>query len=221
MMDTAQRARRDFLKGGLGALTLAVTGSGLVSAVRAAGAEPRKYGADSMPGGTVDDPLVFVSIAPDGTVTIVAHRAEMGTGVRTSLPMVVADELEADWARVRVVQAGADEARYGAKRDGRNRAVRWVRAVVHAGFDPGGPSNDKLSSALLVSLASHRELVAPLQAHLDKWIAQIEADSPNPLLSGLICMAMDGHHFETILGLDICDETKREQMKTFMLDLLK
>jgi len=98
---------------------------------------------------------------------------------------------------------------------------RWVRAVVHAGFDPGGPSNDKLSSALLVSLASHRELVAPLQAHLDKWIAQIEADSPNPLLSGLICMAMDGHHFETILGLDICDETKREQMKTFMLDLLK
>lgn len=124
MMDTAQRARRDFLKGGLGALTLAVTGSGLVSAVRAAGAEPRKYGADSMPGGTVDDPLVFVSIAPDGTVTIVAHRAEMGTGVRTSLPMVVADELEADWARVRVVQAGADEARYGNQNVDGSRSVR-------------------------------------------------------------------------------------------------
>ncbi len=50
-----------------------------------------------MPGGTVDDPLVFVSIAPDGVVTIVAHRAEMGTGVRTSLPMMVA-EMEADCA---------------------------------------------------------------------------------------------------------------------------
>lgn len=98
---------------------------------------------------------------------------------------------------------------------------RWVRAVVHAGFDPDGPSNDKLSSALLASLAVNRDLVAPLQAHLDKWIAIIEADSPNPLLAGLICMAMDGHCFETILGLDICDETKREQMKAFMLDLLK
>ncbi|WP_255969951.1 molybdopterin cofactor-binding domain-containing protein, partial [Klebsiella pneumoniae] len=60
-------------------------------------------------GGTVDDPLVFVSIAEDGTVTIVAHRAEMGTGVRTSLPMVVADEMEARWERVTVVQAEANE----------------------------------------------------------------------------------------------------------------
>lgn len=124
MMDTAQLARRGFLKGGLGALTLAVTGSGLVSAVRAAWAAPRKYGADSMPGGTVDDPLAFVSIAADGTVTIVAHRAEMGTGVRTSLPMVVADELEADWARVRVVQADANEARYGNQNVDGSRSVR-------------------------------------------------------------------------------------------------
>src|SRR5689334_6168620 len=47
-------------------------------------------GADQMPHGTVVDPRVFVAIASDGTVTIVAHRAEMGTGVRTSLPMIVA-----------------------------------------------------------------------------------------------------------------------------------
>ncbi len=59
-----------------------------------------KTGADKMPHGTVADPRVFVAIAPDGTVTIVAHRAEMGTGVRTSLPMIVAEEMEADWSRV-------------------------------------------------------------------------------------------------------------------------
>lgn len=116
--------RRGFLKGSLGALTLAVSSNGLVSAVLAAEAEPKKYGADSMPGGTVADPLVFVSIAADGLVTIVAHRAEMGTGVRTSLPMVVADEMEATWARVRVVQAEANEARYGNQNVDGSRSVR-------------------------------------------------------------------------------------------------
>ena len=59
-----------------------------------------------MPGGTVNDPHVFVAIDPSGLVTIMANRSEMGTGVRTSLPMVVADEMEADWLRVRVA-AGA------------------------------------------------------------------------------------------------------------------
>src|SRR5689334_8414104 len=62
-------------------------------------------GAAAMPHGTVVDPRVFVAIAADGTVTILAHRAEMGTGVRTSLPMIVAEEMEADWARVHIQQA--------------------------------------------------------------------------------------------------------------------
>src|SRR5690606_38501317 len=62
--------------------------------------------------------------AEDGTVTIVAHRAEMGTGVRTSLPMVVADEMEASWDRVRVVQAEANEARYGNQNVDGSRSMR-------------------------------------------------------------------------------------------------
>ena len=49
-------------------------------------------GAGKMPHGTVVDPRVFVAIAPDGIVTIIAHRSAMGTGVRTSLPLVVAEE---------------------------------------------------------------------------------------------------------------------------------
>ena len=52
-------------------------------------------------------PDFFVSIAPDGTVTALAHRSEMGTGIRTSLPRVLADELEADWDRVSIKQAPA------------------------------------------------------------------------------------------------------------------
>src|SRR5580704_2520929 len=62
-------------------------------------------GAGKMPHGVVTDPRVFVSIAPDGIVTIIAHRSEMGTGSRTGLPMLVAEEMEADWSRVRVQQA--------------------------------------------------------------------------------------------------------------------
>ncbi|MDQ1761798.1 acylaldehyde oxidase [Achromobacter xylosoxidans] len=124
MTHIAQLSRRGFLQGALGALTLTVTARGLITAAWAAESPAQKYGADSMPGGTVDDPLAFVSIAADGTVTIVAHRAEMGTGVRTSLPMVVADEMEARWDRVKVMQAQADEARYGNQNVDGSRSVR-------------------------------------------------------------------------------------------------
>jgi isoquinoline 1-oxidoreductase beta subunit len=134
MTHTAQLSRRGFLQGALGALTLTVTARGLITAAWAAESPAQKYGADSMPGGTVDDPLVFVSIAADGTVTIVAHRAEMGTGVRTSLPMVVADEMEARWDRVKVMQAQADEARYGNQNVDGSRSVRhFLRPMRRVG----------------------------------------------------------------------------------------
>ncbi|OOG71723.1 xanthine dehydrogenase family protein molybdopterin-binding subunit [Algoriphagus sp. A40] len=58
-------------------------------------------------------PNVFVSIGSDNIVTIVAHRSEMGTGIRTTLPMIVADELGADWSKVKIVQAEGDEEKYG------------------------------------------------------------------------------------------------------------
>ena len=54
-------------------------------------------------------PSVYVAIDTDGTAYIVAHRSEMGNGVRTALPRIVADELDADWTRVKVVQATGDE----------------------------------------------------------------------------------------------------------------
>ena len=77
-----------------------------------------------MPHGWVDNPLVFVAIGEDGIVSIVCHRSEMGQGVRTGMPMIVADELEADWSRVRVVQAPGDEARYGNQDTDGSRSTR-------------------------------------------------------------------------------------------------
>ncbi len=81
-------------------------------------------GAGAMPHGTVVDPRIFVAIAPDGIVTIVAHRSEMGTGVRTSLPLIVAEEMEADWSRVKVVQAPGDEVKFGNQDTDGSRSTR-------------------------------------------------------------------------------------------------
>jgi isoquinoline 1-oxidoreductase beta subunit len=121
MLTVANVSRRRFLQGisALGGLVLAV---GYPSAARAQ--EAKKYGADGMPNGWVDDPLVFVSIAEDGTVTIVCHRAEMGQGIRTGMPMIVADELEADWKRVRVAQAPGDEKKFGNQDTDGSRSTR-------------------------------------------------------------------------------------------------
>jgi isoquinoline 1-oxidoreductase beta subunit len=117
----ANISRRKFLQGAsaLGGLVLAV---GLPAPLRAA--DPPKYGADGMPHGWVDNPLVFVAIGEDGIVSIVCHRSEMGQGVRTGMPMIVADELEADWSRVRVVQAPGDESRYGNQDTDGSRSTR-------------------------------------------------------------------------------------------------
>lgn len=72
---------------------------------------------------TAWNPSVFLGIDTDGSVVIVAHRSEMGTGIRTSLPMVVADELEADWSRVRVEQAVGDK-KYGSQDTDGSQSIR-------------------------------------------------------------------------------------------------
>jgi isoquinoline 1-oxidoreductase beta subunit len=115
--------RRQFL-GSLGGLVLVATVSSVVKAEDAP-----KYGAEGMPHGTVDNPLTFVAIGEDGIVTVIVHRSEMGQGVRSGLPLIVADELEADWSRVRVQQAPADEVKFG------NQDTDGSRSVRHF-FDP-------------------------------------------------------------------------------------
>lgn len=113
----AKVSRRGFL-GTTGAFALAA----YALPARAFDAYPT--GGEGMPNGIVDDPLVFVSIDADGTVTLVAHRSEMGTGSRTTLPMVMADEMEADWSRVKIVQAPGDEPKYGNQDTDGSRSLR-------------------------------------------------------------------------------------------------
>ena len=114
-------SRRGFLKGLLATSGLVVAAEFLPARGALAA---YATGAAKMASGVVSDPHVFVSIEPSGLVTIVAHRAEMGTGSRTSLPMVVADELEADWSRVHVVQSPGDEQRYGNQNTDGSRSLR-------------------------------------------------------------------------------------------------
>jgi isoquinoline 1-oxidoreductase beta subunit len=69
------------------------------------------------------EPSLWMSIASDGTVTIVAHRSEMGCGSRTALPLVVADELDADWSKVNIEQAIGDP-KYGDQDTDGSHSVR-------------------------------------------------------------------------------------------------
>ncbi|WP_150048111.1 xanthine dehydrogenase family protein molybdopterin-binding subunit [Methylomonas rhizoryzae] len=124
--DIVNVSRRDFLKNL--ALSGFVLAAGFPDALLADAAETdselKKYGADAMPHGWVDNPLVFVAIAEDGSVTIICHRSEMGQGVRTSLPLVVADEMEANWLQVTVKQAPGDEAKFGNQDTDGSRSTR-------------------------------------------------------------------------------------------------
>lgn len=68
-------------------------------------------------------PNAYLRITPDNKVTIVVARSEMGQGVRTALPMILAEELEADWKRVEIEQAGASTL-YGDQTTGGSASIR-------------------------------------------------------------------------------------------------
>ena len=112
-------SRRGFLKGVVGSGAL-ILGAHYVPTLL--------WGDESAPKPTQADlatlhPNMFVGVDTDGTVHIVAHRSEMGTVIRTSLPMVVADELDADWKRIKVEQAIGDP-RYGDQNTDGSHSIR-------------------------------------------------------------------------------------------------
>jgi isoquinoline 1-oxidoreductase beta subunit len=106
-----QVTRRTFLQGLAGGLALGFVG-GRLRRLEAAQGDPAALA-----------PSVFVHIAEGGLVTIVCSRSEMGQGVRSSIPELIASELGADMARVEVVQADGD-ARYGDQNTDGSTSIR-------------------------------------------------------------------------------------------------
>ncbi|MGC2170885.1 MAG: xanthine dehydrogenase family protein molybdopterin-binding subunit [Candidatus Sulfotelmatobacter sp.] len=74
-------------------------------------------------GQEVFSPNAYLRITPDNKITIVVARSEMGQGVRTALPMILAEELEADWKQIEIEQAGASTL-YGDQTTGGSASVR-------------------------------------------------------------------------------------------------
>jgi isoquinoline 1-oxidoreductase beta subunit len=106
-MSATQMKRRDFLKTG------AALGGGLLLSLYVpewAVAETGPETAPSKPNIAPFKPNAFVRIGTDNIVTVVVNKSEMGQGVYTSLPMLVAEELEADWSKVRYEPAPVDAA---------------------------------------------------------------------------------------------------------------
>ncbi|CAG0999489.1 partial Membrane-bound aldehyde dehydrogenase [pyrroloquinoline-quinone], partial [Anaerolineae bacterium] len=98
---SAKLSRREFIK------VSAVGGGLLLGFHLPAGQKTRAQTAE-----TTFMPNAYIRITSDNTITLMVHRSEMGQGVQTAIPMILADELEADWTQVRLEQAPADSA-YG------------------------------------------------------------------------------------------------------------
>ena len=114
MSELRKISRREFLQ------RTGIAGGGLVFAVTlTSGCQPSA----TSDGAASVAPNVYVNIRDDNVVEIYCHRSEMGQGIRTSLPQVIADELEADWDRIELLQAPGDE-KYGDQNTDGSTSIR-------------------------------------------------------------------------------------------------
>ena len=114
MKNQSNQTRRDFIK----VCSFSTAGLFLVAYIPSGCAESES---DYDP--TILSPNAFIKIDSNGIVTVFVHRSEMGQGVQTSLPMIVAEELEVNWRDIRVEQADADE-KYGNQSTSGSNSIR-------------------------------------------------------------------------------------------------
>jgi isoquinoline 1-oxidoreductase beta subunit len=118
--------RRDFIK------LAATAGGGLLLGFHWSSAAPASAGVIShvsdLPAGTIDFNS-YLSIAPDGVITILSPNPELGQNIKTSFPMIVAEELDADWTKVKVIQAALDTKKFERQVTGGSGAIphSWER----------------------------------------------------------------------------------------------
>ena len=103
----AELDRRQFLKLGAG---LSAGGFALGVFPLATGAQQAGTSKADVPLKPTQQPAAFVQIAPNGEVTVMINRLEFGQGVQTALPMILAEELDADWSKVRSRHGSNDPA---------------------------------------------------------------------------------------------------------------
>jgi isoquinoline 1-oxidoreductase beta subunit len=151
-MTEIQTSRRSFLK------TSAAATGGLLMAVNLPGTLGQ-----AMAAGTVSTPNAWVHIADDNTITILSAHSEMGQGVHTSMPMLVAEELNVDLSQIKVVDAPPGEA--------------YVNALLGAQITGGSTSVRGSWEKLRIAGAQVREmLVSAAAAEWKVDRAQIKAD---------------------------------------------
>ena len=101
-------------------------------------------------------PNVFVEVAPSGLVTIICHRSEMGQGIRNTVPMILADEMDADWKRVKVEQALGDHKTYGNQLTDGSTSIREQLQMLR---EAGATVRDLLERAAATHWQAPREQV--------------------------------------------------------------
>jgi isoquinoline 1-oxidoreductase subunit beta len=141
-------SRREFVGAGI------ATGAGLVIGFYLPHGERTKTQSFS--------PNAYLRISPDNKITIVVARSEMGQGVRTALPMILAEELEADWKQIEIEQAGASTL-FGDQTTGGSASIRTT-------WDPmrkaGAAAREMLISAAALTWAVPRSACTAENSHI-------------------------------------------------------
>ena len=144
---SADTSRRDFLKTG------AMAGASLVIGFHLPGGVARHATTATKDAGGDFEPNAFIEIQSNGDIYLTVARSEMGQGVRTSMAMILAEELDADWARVKIKQADFD-VKYGDMTTGGSASVR-------SSWDPlrkaGATARDMLLSAAAQTMSVPKE----------------------------------------------------------------
>ena len=140
--------RREFLHG-VGGLTLVIGSSGLVSACTT-----EQQASAPAAGFAEITPSIWVTLGADDTVTVQYPATEMGQGSSTALPLILADELDADWDKVKVETVSFHDEAYG-NPFFQNMLYTAGSLTVQAYFDPLRRAGAQARKLLLQSAAAH------------------------------------------------------------------